>query len=59
MVGVSPFKGPLMDEILDAEYKVVEHQIAPPNYLAVRFVALSAARMKEWVASPACRSIAF
>ena len=30
MVGVSPFKGRLMDEILDAEYKVVEHQIAPP-----------------------------
>ena len=30
MVGVSPFKGPLMDEIPDAEYKVVEHQIAPP-----------------------------
>ena len=29
MVGVSPFKGRLMDEILDAEYKVVEHQIAP------------------------------
>jgi hypothetical protein len=24
MVGVSPFKGRLMDEILDAEYKVVE-----------------------------------
>jgi hypothetical protein len=30
MVGVSPFKGRLMDEIPDAEYKVVEHQIAPP-----------------------------
>jgi hypothetical protein len=30
MVGVSPFKGRLMDEILDAEYKVVEHQITPP-----------------------------
>ena len=30
MVGVSPFKGRPMDEILDAEYKVVEHQIAPP-----------------------------
>ena len=30
MVGVSPSKGRLMDEILDAEYKVVEHQIAPP-----------------------------
>ena len=28
--GVSPFKGRLMDEIPDAEYKVVEHQIAPP-----------------------------
>ena len=27
---VSPFKGRLMDEILDAEYKVVEHQIARP-----------------------------
>ena len=26
MVGISPFKGRLMDEILDAEYKVVEHQ---------------------------------
>jgi hypothetical protein len=30
MVGVSPFKGRRMDEILDAEYKVVEHQIARP-----------------------------
>ena len=30
MVGVSPFKGRPMDEILDAGYKVVEHQIAPP-----------------------------
>ena len=30
MVGVSPFKGRLMDEIPDAEYKVVEHQIARP-----------------------------
>ena len=30
MVGVSPFKGRLMDKIPDAEYKVVEHQIAPP-----------------------------
>ena len=28
--GVSSFKGRLMDEIPDAEYKVVEHQIAPP-----------------------------
>ena len=28
--GVSPFKGRLIDEIPDAEYKVVEHQIAPP-----------------------------
>jgi hypothetical protein len=27
--GVSPFKGRLMDKIPDAEYKVVEHQIAP------------------------------
>ena len=30
MVGVSPFKGRPMDKILDAEYKVVEHQITPP-----------------------------
>ena len=30
MVGVSPFKGRRMDEILDAEYKVVEHPIARP-----------------------------
>jgi hypothetical protein len=30
MVGVSPFKGRLIDELLDAEYKVFEHQIAPP-----------------------------
>ena len=28
--GVSPFKGRWTDEIPDAEYKVVEHQIAPP-----------------------------
>ena len=28
--GVSSFKGRLMDEIPDAEYKVVEHQIVPP-----------------------------
>jgi uncharacterized protein Usg len=37
--GVSPFKGRLMDEIPDAEYKVVEHQIAPaldPSFAKVQ-----------------------
>jgi hypothetical protein len=29
-VAARPSKGRLMDEILDAEYKVVGHQIAPP-----------------------------
>jgi hypothetical protein len=51
MVGVSPFKGRLMDEIPDAEYKVVEHQIAPPLDPSppwARWRARTAARRTKW-----------
>ena len=44
--GVSPFKGRLMDEILDAESKVVEHQIAPP------LGPLRAGDFNAWRAAP-------